>query len=184
MVLAECSLVSKDYESASQDLALSRNVLQGIGARDELADLGLLDARLCLAQNNLDGAIEFAAASVALASELGLVATKLRADVLVAEIALDIDPTTACTLGQAIVGQATAQGFREAVWRAQRVIARSAGFNEDLRTCVDGYQRCIALLREQCESMAPELADAYLAHPERARVLVELRAVHERLATT
>jgi len=184
MVLAECALVSMDYESASQDLAVSRNVLQSIGARDELADLGLLDARLCLAQGNLDGAIEVAAASVALASELGLVATKLRADVLIAEIALDIDPTTACTLGQAIVGQATAQGFREAVWRAQRVIARSAGLNEDFRTCVDGYQRCIALLREQCESMPPELADAYLSHPERARVLAELSAVHERLATT
>jgi hypothetical protein len=42
------------------------------------------------------------------------------------------------------------------------------------------YQHCVEVLRDITDGLTPELADGYIAQPERLRVFSELRALKSR----
>jgi hypothetical protein len=112
---------------------------------------------------------------------MGLTARALQADVLLAEMGLEAESESAAILARVTLETARTLGLRECIWRAQRVIARASGLRGDLVACVAGYDACLELLREQCAGLPDDLADAYISHRDRAKVLDELTAVRERI---
>jgi tetratricopeptide (TPR) repeat protein len=181
MILCELAFTQRDLETASGELAKSRIVLEEMGAHDEIVRAGLLEARLLLERGDASAALETAHVVTGRAKEMHLVAAAVEGDVLLAEIALDADPDSARLLAQAACDTARAMGMRELVWRARRVTARSSGMMGDLVQCVAGYDDCVHVLRQQCDELPADLADAYMDHPDRARVLVELAVVRDQL---
>jgi tetratricopeptide (TPR) repeat protein len=181
MVLAEAALLRGDLDRAATQTKASDTFVQDIGARDETVRLGMLEARLLFERGDLVAALEHAQATSARAKEMGLTASAVQADVLLAEMGLEADSESAAILARATLETARTLGLRESVWRAQRVIARASGLSGDLVACVAGYDACLELLREQSAGLPDDLADAYISHRDRAKVLEELTAVRERI---
>jgi serine/threonine-protein kinase len=181
MVLAEAALLRGDLDGAATQSKASDAFVQDIGARDETVRLGMLEARLLFDRGDLVAALEHAQVTSARAKEMGLTASALQADVLLAEMGLEAESESAAILARVTLETARTLGLRECIWRAQRVIARASGLRGDLVACVAGYDACLELLREQCAGLPDDLADAYISHRDRAKVLDELTAVRERI---
>jgi serine/threonine-protein kinase len=182
MILAETALLRRDFETASAELTRSLTIVEGIGARDELVHHGLLQVRLEMARGDVASAQDMARSTAEKAKGMGLLAGAVDADVLLAETWLESDAEPAGALAASALDVARTIGLREEQWQAQRVVALAAECVGDFRGCVAAYDGCLELLRQQCSRLPPDLADAYLEHPDRTRVMTELGAVRRRLA--